>query len=89
MKFIKVELEVLDDDFITKRTNSKKVIALTKSLPKERTYSLFFYHNETCESPGVRIYTSNIERINNEIRFYDGDNRPFKIKILDENFDIN
>lgn len=79
---IKVTLEALDHKSITPRTGKSKVNAETNHLPIEGRNQIFFYVNETCESPGISIYTQGIERLGNEIKFYDNDRRPFKMTIL-------
>lgn len=80
---IKVKLESLDKNVITPRTGKNCVQAETSRLPVEGQRQSFFYFNEDCESPGVSMMTECIERIGNEIKFYDNEKRPFMITILD------
>lgn len=82
MSLIKVELESLDGKVITTRTGKTKVVAEATHLPIEGMKQSFIYVNEDCESPGVHIETNGIEQIGNEIKFFDYEKRPFKIKIL-------
>lgn len=82
MNLIKVELEALDNKVITPRTGKTKVIAEIIHLPIEGKLLSFIYLNEKCESPGVIIETNSVERIGDEIKFFDYEKRPFKIKIL-------
>lgn len=84
----KVKIIALDAKVITERTGKSECIALTKSLPKEGDYHLFFYHNEECESPGVAIDINNLEILNSEYLFYDYHKRPFKLQILGEEHEI-
>ncbi len=80
-QWFEVELEALDGNPITKRTGKAKVSAETNRLPIEGAVQIFIYKNETCDSPGVQIATDGIERIGNEIKFFDDAKRPFKITI--------
>lgn len=80
---IKVKLESLDDKFITPRTGKYAVYGEIQHEPIEGKKLVCLYVNEDCESPGVFMETNNVERIGSEIRFFDFDNRPFKITILD------
>lgn len=82
MSLIKVELEALDGKAITPRTGKTKVMAQTTHLPVEGMRQSFIYVNEDCESPGVYIETNGIEQLNNEIKFFDYEKRPFKVTIL-------
>ena len=79
---IKVELEALDEKPITPKTGKTKVTAVIDHFPIQGQKQLFLYTDESCESYGVRIETNNIERIGQEIKFFDYRNRPFKIKII-------
>lgn len=79
---IKVKLEALDNNVITPRTGKTSVIAQTQALPIEGGYQFFFYLDEDCESPGVAIATDGVEKLDNEVKFYDEKKRPFKITIL-------
>ena len=78
---IKVLLEALDEKVITPRTGKSKVLAETSRLPIEGEVQEFYYL-EKCESPGARIATDGIEKMDNEIKFFDDAKRPFKITIL-------
>ena len=77
-----VELESLDNKVITPRTGKTKVIAETTHLPIEGKRQSFIYLNEDCESPGVYIETNGIEQMGNEIKFFDYEKRPFKLKVM-------
>lgn len=81
-KLINVELQALDNNPITPRTGKGKVTAQMTHLPIEGNQQNFIYVNEDCESPGVRIETNGIERLGNELKFYDYENRAFKITLL-------
>lgn len=78
---IKVKLEALDGYDITPRTGKSIVEAQTASLPQEGGYQIFLY-TEKCDSPGVAIATDGVERLGNEIKFFDFNKRAFKITIL-------
>lgn len=80
---IKIKLESLDKNFITVRTGKFSVLAEINNLPEENKQLFCMYLDEDCESPGVVIYPYGIEKLENEIKFFDYDNRPFKITLLD------
>lgn len=80
---LKIKLESLDGQVITPRTGKTSVIAEITRLPIEGWKTTALYLNEDCESPGVSVETNNVERLGNEIKFYDCRNRPFMITLLD------
>lgn len=80
-KNIIVELEALDKKPITERTGAFRIKATTDKIPQEGGYQFFFYVDKV-DSPGVAIATDGIERIGNEIKFFDLTKRPFKMTIL-------
>ena len=79
---IKVKLESLDGKDITPRTGNTSMMAETPALPVEGRSQIFLYLDDNCDSPGIHIATTGIERIGNEIKFYDFHKRPFMITIL-------
>ena len=81
---IKVTLEALDGSPITPRTEKSKVNAQYIHELKEGNYHAFYYDNEDCPSPGVCIYIKGLEQLGNEYKFYDYDNRIFKVTIKAE-----
>ena len=78
---IKVELEALDNKFITPRTEKSKVNATVPAIPQENDYAIFMYENEPCPSPGVAIEINCLERLGNEYKFYDSSHRPFIFRV--------
>lgn len=81
---IKIILEALDGEVITKRTGKSKVKGEIRSLPREKDYLLVvFDESEDTESPGVFTEINNLELIGSEYRYRDYDNRLFSIKILE------
>lgn len=79
---LKVKLEALDNKVITPRTGKTLVIGEIPYLPQEGRRLTCLYLNEDCESPGVNIETNGIERIGDQIKFYDYEQRPFKITLI-------
>jgi hypothetical protein len=81
---IKVMLEALDNKVITKRTGKTKALGKIKKLPENGDYLMVvFDESENIESPGVYTEINNLEQINKEYRYYDYDDRPFKITLVD------
>jgi hypothetical protein len=80
---IKVKFESLDNEFITPRTGKTSVYGEINHMPIEGEKLTCIYVNEDCESPGVFTETHRIEKLGNEIKFFDFTKRPFKITILE------